>query len=206
MLKNNEDSRGFKMKKQLPIGCSDFKKLIDKNYYYIDKTLFSDYILRCDGEIILLPRPRRFGKTLNISMLKYFFESSYAHPSPRLWVTGKATEDKKTQQSHAYLFEDKKIWQLPERRALQGKFPVIFLTFKDIKQSTWEMTREKLIAAIAEEYERHRYLLDSGEVSLEQKEVYLKILAKKANDGEYHNSLKNLTEFLHRYHQIKPFV
>src|SRR3990172_12155782 len=128
MLKNNEDSRGFKMKKQLPIGCSDFKKLIDKNYYYIDKTLFVDDILRCDGEIILLPRPRRFGKTLNISMLKYFFE--------------------KTLQSNVYLFEDKKIWQLPERRALQGKYPVIFLTFKDIKQSTWEMTREKLVAAI----------------------------------------------------------
>ena len=149
------------MKKQLPIGCSDFKKLIDKNYYYIDKTLFVDDILRCDGEIILLPRPRRFGKTLNISMLKYFFESSYAHPSPRLWVTGKATEDKKTQQSHAYLFEDKKIWQLPERRALQGKFPVIFLTFKDIKQSTWEMTHAKLVTAIAAEYTRHDYLLAS---------------------------------------------
>src|SRR3989337_1678019 len=102
------------MKKQLPIGVSDFKRIIDDNYYYIDKTLFIDDVLRYGGGVTLIPRPRRFGKTLNISMLKYFFESSYAHPSPRLWVTGKATEDKKTQQSHAYLFEDKKIWQLPE--------------------------------------------------------------------------------------------
>src|SRR5438094_231172 len=137
------------MKKQLPIGLSNFKEIIDEKYYYIDKTLFIDDILKFGGKVTLLPRPRRFGKTLNMSMLKYFLESS--------------------QTPHAYLFEDKKIWQLPERRALQGKFPVIFLTFKDIKQSTWEVTRDKLVAAIAAEYTRHTYLLESATLNENEK-------------------------------------
>src|SRR5271155_419218 len=129
------------MKKKLPIGLSDYKKMIDGHYYYVDKTLFVDDILKYGGEVTLIPRPRRFGKTLNLSMLKYFFE--------------------KTEISHAYLFEDKKIWQLPERAALQGKFPVIFLTFKDIKESTWEATKAEIITVIAAEYKRHKYLLES---------------------------------------------
>src|SRR5258708_4798798 len=119
------------MKKQLPIGISDYKRIIDDNLYYVDKTLFIDDILKYSNGVALITRPRRFGKTLNMSMLKYFFE--------------------KTDKSHAYLFEDKKIWQLPDRAKLQGKFPVIFLTFKDIKEDTWELTRRKLISAIAEE-------------------------------------------------------
>src|SRR5271170_1927843 len=129
------------MKKLLPIGISDYKKIIDKNYYYVDKTLFIDDILKYGGESKLISRPRRFGKTLNMSMLKYFFE--------------------KTEQSNAYLFENKKIWELPERAALQGKFPVIFVTFKDIKEISWQKARDKLVEVIAEEYERHNYLLDS---------------------------------------------
>src|SRR5277367_6143755 len=119
------------MEKLLLIGTSDYKQLIDDNCYYVDKTLFIDDILKLGGRVTLIPRPRRFGKTLNLSTLQYFFE--------------------KTKQSNAYLFEDKKIWQLPERVALQGKFPVIFVTFIDIKAKTWQETKEKLIEVIAEE-------------------------------------------------------
>src|SRR5271170_8341238 len=140
------------IKKSLPIGTSDYKQLIDDNCYYVDKTLFIDDVLKYGGNPTLLPRPRRFGKTLNLSMLKYFFE--------------------KTERSNAYLFEDKKIWQLPERAALQGKFPVIFLTFKDIKENRWEVTKEKLISTIAAEYTRHQYLLESNLLNEDEKLIF----------------------------------
>src|SRR5271170_5093049 len=172
------------MKKQLPIGFSDYKTIIDENYYYIDKTLFIDDILKYGGNPTLLPRPRRFGKTLNLSMLKYFFE--------------------KTEQSNAYLFEDKKIWQLPERAALQGKFPVIFLTFKDIKEPTWEATKAEIITVIAAEYKRHKYLLESNLLDEDDKATFNKISTRTASDGDYKNSLKNLSDFIFRFHNIKP--
>ncbi len=100
--------------KRLPIGLSDYKQLIESNFYYIDKTLFIQDLLTKGGHVNLFPRPRRFGKTLNLSMIKYFFE--------------------KTEQSNAHLFEDKKIWNVPEARARQGTFPVIFLTFKSVRR------------------------------------------------------------------------
>src|SRR5437762_14365542 len=149
------------MKKQIPIGLSDYKILIDENYYYVDKTLLIDDILKYGGRAMLLPRPRRFGKTLNLSMIQYFFE--------------------KTDTSNAYLFEDKKIWQLPERAALQGKFPVIFVTFKDIKEKTWHLAKDKLIAVIAEEYKRHKYLVESNVLDENDKTVFNNIRAKVAS-------------------------
>ena len=100
--------------KNLPIGISDFKKVIEKNYYYVDKTLLVQEVIESSADILLLPRPRRFGKTLNMSMLKYFFEN--------------------TEQSHAHLFENTNIWQYGEYRKLQGQYPVIYITFKDTKQ------------------------------------------------------------------------
>lgn len=100
--------------KRLPIGLSDYKQLIESNFYYIDKTLFIQDLLTKGGHVNLFPRPRRFGKTLNLSMIKYFFE--------------------KTEQSNAHLFEDKKIWNVPEARARQVTFPVIFLTFKSVRR------------------------------------------------------------------------
>ncbi len=169
------------MNKQLPIGIRDFKEIIDNKYYYVDKTMFIDDIIKFGSKVSLLPRPRRFGKTLNMSMLKYFFEIS------------------KT--SNKYLFEDKKIWQLHDQRELQGKFPIIFLTFKDIKQSTWDLTSDKLIAVIAAEYSRHKYLLESEFLDDHEKTVFKSIYTKTASIEEYHNSLKQLSEFLHRFHK-----
>jgi hypothetical protein len=174
------------MEKRLPIGISDYKKLIDSNCYYIDKTLFIDDILRYGGDITLLPRPRRFGKTLNMSMLQYFFE--------------------KTEISNAYLFENKKIWQLPEYVALQGKYPVIFLTFKDIKEDTWQGAKNKLISVIADEYRRHKYLLASDILDENEKTIFNNICAHNASDEQYHSSLKKLSEFLYRFYKVRPFV
>src|ERR1700688_5113036 len=108
------------MKKLLPIGVSDFKKLIDKNCYYVDKTLLIDELNKTGAEVILIPRPRRFGKTLNLSMLRYFFE--------------------KTGQDTSYLFQSLNVWQDAKCRALQGQFPVVFITLKDVKYESWEKT------------------------------------------------------------------
>lgn len=106
------------LQKKLPIGLSDFKELIEENYYYVDKSLLIKEIIDSGSKIILLPRPRRFGKTLNLSMLRYFFE--------------------KTRESTAGLFQHLSIWrQGEEYTQKQGQYPVIYLTFKDVKTTDW---------------------------------------------------------------------
>src|SRR5436190_2705252 len=103
---------------EIPIGVEDFKEIIEKEYAYVDKTLLIKEFWKGGGKVILAPRPRRFGKTLNLSMLKYFFE--------------------KTNQNNADLFEKTNVWNDPELRAVQGQYPVIFLTFKDMKVDSWK--------------------------------------------------------------------
>ena len=125
--------------KKLPIGLSDFKEVIEDGYYYVDKTLFIDELKRTNGKVILITRPRRFGKTLNLSMLKYFYEISDADTSN--------------------LFKNTAIWRHEKYHTLQGKSPVIFLTFKGIKQTDWQSAYEKLIHIISQEFKRHQSIL-----------------------------------------------
>ena len=134
----------------------------------------------------LFTRPRRFGKTLNQSMLKYFFE--------------------KTEEDNSYLFRDKKIWQYGERyQQHQGKYPVISLTFKDAKMNTWEQTYDTLIETIGKEYDRHKYLLDIIQDEY-KKNIFINIINKKASFADYTLSMKNLCVYLERYHNQKPIV
>ncbi len=128
------------MKKKLPIGISDFKDLIEGKYAYVDKTLFIEEILEKGTKVALIPRLRRFGKTLNLSMLRYFFE--------------------KTEKDTSYLFENLNIWKSAHHRTLQGQFPVIFISLKDVKYNSWEDTFSVLQKIIAEEFQRHRYLIE----------------------------------------------
>lgn len=101
---------------KLPVGLSDFKQLIEEQCYYVDKSLLLKELLDRGSSALLIPRPRRFGKTLNLSMLRYFFE--------------------KSETDNSRLFRGLKIWQAgAEYTAKQGKYPVIFLTFKDVKES-----------------------------------------------------------------------
>src|SRR5438046_2747021 len=102
----------------LPIGIDDFKKIITLNYHYIDKSLFIKELLDTPVDVTLIPRPRRFGKTLNLSMLQCFFE--------------------KTEISNAVLFEQLLIAQYPEYMAHQGQYPVIFFTFKFLNEESWQ--------------------------------------------------------------------
>ncbi len=105
---------GYQIMKRLPIGIHNFQELIDENYYYVDKTLLIKELLEAPGKVVLIPRARRFGKTLNLSMLQYFFE--------------KSTID------HSYLVHDKLVWQYPEIQGFSGQYPVIFLTFNKLEQ------------------------------------------------------------------------
>ena len=169
------------MKKKLPLGISNFKKIIDEKYYYIDKTLLVKEVLDKGTEVALIPRPRRFGKTLNLSMLRYFFE--------------KADEDT------SYLFKGLKIWENEECRKMQGQFPVIFITFKDIKHSSWENTYEHFRRILSEEFARHDYLIKSGVLSEEEEKDYFAVLRKEGSQVLYEESLKLLIKWMNRFHK-----
>lgn len=169
------------MKKPLPIGISDFKKLIDGGYAYVDKTLLVQEVVEKGTHVALIPRPRRFGKTLNLSMLRYFFE--------------------KSEEDTSYLFNDLNIWKNEKYRALQGQFPVISISLKDVKHSSWEETFRAFRTFIAKEFERHGYLRESEILSDREKDIYHKILSEEDNKTLFEQSLSHLTEWLHRYHK-----
>ena len=132
--------------KPLPIGISDYVRA-QSEYYYVDKTLLIKEFLDQKPLVSLFTRPRRFGKTLNMDMLRVFFEIS----------------DEDTSK----YFADKAIWKCGEEyQSHQGKYPVIFLTFKDVKFDTWESTIDKIRGLLQEEYGRHQELLSSDKLSL----------------------------------------
>ena len=170
------------IKRALPIGISDYKTLID-HYYYVDKTLLIKDILDARHPVSLFTRPRRFGKTLAMSMLKTFFEA--------------------TEEDHSAYFTNMKIWTCGERyRQEQGKYPVIFLSFKDIKFRTWEDTLESIRAVIATEYQRHINELLKDGCSERDREYISTILDGSASYVNLTESIKNLSRLLHeRYTQ-----
>ncbi len=170
---------------RLPIGKSDFKKIREGGYYYSDKTLFIDELSKTDGEIVHIPRPRRFGKTLNLSMLKYFFE--------------------KTEASNAHLFEGTAIWELEKYRKIQGTLPVIFISFKSCKESSWDKTHEGIIGVIVEEFDRHFEEVKPVLTTRELKQ-YTDILDYSASYKQYTGSLLFLSKLLQRVHQKNVMI
>jgi hypothetical protein len=174
------------MKKKMPIGISNFKDIIENDYYYVDKTLLIKELLEDGSKVILLARPRRFGKTINMSMLKYFFE--------------------KTEKSNLYIFDKLNISKEDMYINNQGKYPVIFITLKDIKNSTWDMTYSKIKGCIIEEYDRFDFLANSEALTKIERERFIKILTGKASESEYENSLKYLTEYLDKHYGIAPIL
>jgi hypothetical protein len=172
--------------KLFPLGFSDYKQLLDENRYYIDKTLLIADLIKFGGAVTLIPRPRRFGKTVNMSMLKYFFE--------------------RTEQSHRYLFEDKKIWHEEQLRGMQGQFPLIFLTFKDIRATDWASAYDKFKHLIADEYERHSYLLATAALSGNEKALFERITSLTAPESEYQNGLLYLSRFLTSHYHEKTVI
>lgn len=170
---------------KLPIGISDFKKLRENNCFYIDKTLLIDELERTNGEVVLIPRPRRFGKTLNLSMLQYFYE--------------------KTETSNAYLFDGTAISEKKSYQKLQGTVPVVFISLKSCKENSWDKVYNSLIKVISKEFARH---FDEVESELTQYELrdYIEIIDRSASYSQYTDSLLFLTEVLQRVHKKNVIV
>ena len=173
-------------RKPLPIGVSDYRDTC-KSYYYVDKTLMIKEFLDERPKVSLFTRPRRFGKTLNMDMLRTFFE--------------KTTEDT------SVYFRDKKIWSCGgSYLAHHRKYPVIFLSFKDVKYTSWEETYQTLQKLIAQEFRRHDELASSSALSDYEKEEYSLLATEAADEVEYQMSLRTLTLLLHKHHDVAPIV
>ncbi len=193
--------------KKLPVGISDFKDVITGNYCYVDKSLFIKEVLDKGDKILLIPRPRRFGKTLNLSMLKYFYDccpSSWSRELPPL-PPGKKNEGKKNEGKG--LFDSLAIWDAgKEYMDKIGKHPVIFLSFRDIKELEWESCISKIKQLVQDEYLKHKYLLDSSILDGVEKTYFNRVLHLEGNQGEYENSLKKLMIFLTRYYEKRVVI
>lgn len=175
-----------KKRKPLPIGISDFKMAVEE-YYYVDKTLLIRDFLNHRPKVSLFTRPRRFGKTLNMDMFRVFFE--------------------KTHEDTSKYFKDKMIWQCGESyTSYQGKYPVIFLSFKDVKCSSWEDTFEQIKELITREYQRHMELETSNILSVYEKEKFIKIAKGDAGNIEYQMSLDLLSHLLAKHNDEKVII
>lgn len=172
---------------RLPVGVSDFGKLIRRHYVFVDKSLMIREVIQDGAEVTLITRPRRFGKTLNLSMLQHFFSRE---------VIGQQT---------AGLFDDLLISKDLDSMTHQGQYPVIFFTFKGIKEVNFELAKEKLRAAIAELYQGYPELIDSPHLAVEQKTKIANLRSERASLVELSNAIKNLTEYLYRHYQ-KPVL
>ena len=173
------------MPRTVSIGCQDFEKLRMRNNFYVDKTAFIREWWEADDEVTLITRPRRFGKTLAMSVLEKFFSVEYAGRSD--------------------LFEGLNIWSEEKYRKLQGTYPVIFISFASVKETTFLSAQKKLFFLIAELYNHFDFLLDSGILKEDEKEYYLKI----SFDMEAHiatDALKALSGFLMRYYGKKVIL
>jgi hypothetical protein len=175
------------MMRPIPIGIDDFRALREKGMEYVDKSHFIREVLDKGAEALLLPRPRRFGKTLNLSMLRWFFEKRAEDLSP--------------------LFADLSIWTAGEAyRAHFQRYPVIFLTLKDVRYASFERCWESIRKKLAGLYEEHREVLDSGALSEEEAQRYRQILSGTASFAVVADALLDLSRYLHRRHGEKVVI
>ncbi len=179
--------------KKLPVGVSDFKDMVTGDYYYVDKTLLIKEIMDKGDKILLIPRPRRFGKTLNLFMLKYFYDCCP--------VYGAKPAGSGPANSYGKLFDSLAITRAGKKYLdHMGKYPVIFLTFKNIKELEWETTYRKIKKLIMDEYLKHDYLLNSPKLKSPEKDYFKRIINLKGDREDYESSLEKLLIFLNRYY------
>ena len=170
-------------KKKLPIGISNFKEIIEYDYYYFDKTKFIEKILEERSKVKLFTRPRRFGKTLNMSMLRYFF-------------------DVKNKEENRKLFENLEISK-SEYFSEQGKYPVISISFRNYDEENWEEGFKTIKTTIANAYAEHKILMDN--LDKRELEKFESIWLEK-DEGDWKNSLRNLVQYLYEYYGRKVVV
>ncbi len=170
----------------LPVGISDYR-LASSEYYYIDKTMMIKDFIDERPMVSLFTRPRRFGKTLTMDMLRTFFE--------------------KTDEDTSVYFKDKKIWACGEKyRQYQGKYPVIFITFKDIKFDSWEKTFDAVKDVFSKEAQRHSELRTSDRCDEFDKKIFEKLLSGEVNEVELSGALLDLSHMLHKHYGIAPII
>ena len=181
------------MKKPIPIGYEDIKRMIDMNLYYVDKTMALKDFLDVHANVTLFTRPRRFGKTLNQSMFRRFFEDERKPDGSRI--------------DNGYIFDDLAISKCGEVYLRhQQQYPVINLSLKSGKQPDFEMAYKCLIDEISEEFRRHKYVLQCDNIEEEQKQAYLAVQKGTAEPAAYAKSLQLLSRCLEKYHGRKTII
>ena len=170
-------------KKAVPVGIEDFERIVREDYYYVDKTQLIEELLINRAPVTLFTRPRRFGKTLNMSMIKYFF-------------------DVKNKEENKKLFENLKIYN-SEYMSEQGKYPVIFISLKDLKGDTWEECLKRLKLFIFDLYAEFEYIREK--MNEWDKRKFEKVLYEK-EDADYIMSLKFLSDNLYKYYGEKVII
>ena len=172
--------------KEIGIGIQDFAKLRENNNFYIDKTLFIKEWWGNDDDVTLITRPRRFGKTLNMSMTEQFFSVNYANRGD--------------------LFEGLAIWEYEEYRQLQGTYPVISLSFAGIKDNSYEMTRKKICQILTSLYIQYSFVRDSDVLIDADRNFYDRILSSNMDDSDATLALHHLSNYLYRYYGKKVII
>ena len=172
------------MSRTVGIGIQNFEKMITRKVFYIDKTMFIKEWWESMDDVTLITRPRRFGKTLTMSMVEHFFSADYAD-SP--------------------LFEGLKIWKEEKYRALQGTYPVISLSFADVKDTSYEEARIKICQAIADLYNKYAYLA-KGDLLEENEKEYFRRISIDMRDSEITVSLRRISDYLCRFYGKKVII
>ena len=170
------------MARNVAIGIQDFATLIEKNCFYVDKTHFIKEWWESNDSVTLITRPRRFGKTLNMSMLEYFFSVKHA--------------------GRGDLFEKLAVWEDERYRALQGTYPVISLSFANIKENSFEKTRLVINMLLSRLYKENAFLKESGYLDADEI-AYFNRVAKEMDDLDAIFALQYLSDFLSRYYGKK---
>lgn len=174
------------MARTVAIGIQDFEKIRMKNCFYVDKTMFIKEWWEGGDEVTLITRPRRFGKTLNMSMLEKFFSLDYA--------------------GRGELFEGLDIWKEEEYRKLQGTYPVIALSFANIKGTTYKTIREKICLLVMNLFSNYDFLRESGVLNEAEKDFFRRVMSSEATDSELAAALHQLSCFLYRYYGKKVLI
>ena len=174
------------MVRALPIGVQDFKKIRESDYLYVDKSDMISQILSEGADVYLYTRPRRFGKSLNLSMLDAFFNLKY--PKDNKWFDGLKVSDCKECQEH------------------RNAYPVIHFDFKDLSVSSREMFFDKLSDSMSKLYDSNRYLLDMEDISDREREMFNLTICGKLNLAQLTGALKDLSDLMSRYHGKKVIV
>lgn len=181
------------MSKKVPTGVDDFEKIANpnNNFLFIDKSLLIRELLEEGAEVSLIIRPRRWGKTLNMSMLQYFFSPETKEAAKKIFDTLKIAQEKTRFYIQEYL----------------GKYPVIFISFKNVKHDSWDTFFEKVTALISKAYrEYEQVLINNNHLTETQKSIYTSLLNREGNQAQLEDSLLFLSECLHHHYNQKVII